>query len=195
MKNKEIERKFLVDKKKLPNISKRSYQDITQGYMSGIGDEYIYRLRQVINMTPVSGAMGDQYFQTIKGKGSKIRDEYEIEIMKGQFSALWPLCKDLTIAKKRYEIPLEENNNVTAYLDVYKTHFKGLYTIEVEFSTEEECDAFNPPSWFGREVTELFEYTNYLLAIKGLPKDFEDSKVTKPDNYFDLVNGLIEKYE
>ena len=195
MKNKEIERKFLVNKKSLPNLSKRDYQEITQGYMQGMGGDHFYRLRQVVNMSPVTGGLGDQYFQTIKGKGSKIRDEYESALLKGQFSTFWPLCKNITITKKRYEIPLDGHNKATAYLDVYKNVFQGLYTVEVEFKTEEECDSFNPPDWFGREVTEIFGYTNYSLALDGLPEDFQDAKVKKPDAFFDVVNNLIEIYE
>jgi len=195
MKNSEIERKFLVDKRSLPKLTKRSYQEITQGYIHGMGGNYYYRLRQVVNMSPTGGNLGNQYFQTIKGKGSKARDEYEDELMKGQFSAFWPLCKNITITKKRYEIPLEGYNKVTAYLDVYKNIFRGLYTVEVEFETEQECDDFNPPDWFGREVTETFGYANYSLAVNGLPQDFKDAKIKKPYSYYDFVNRLLEKYE
>ena len=30
----------------------------------------------------------------------------------------------------------------------------GLSVAEVEFATEDAADAFEPPAWFGREVTD-----------------------------------------
>jgi len=178
MKNKEIERKFLLEEKKIPNVTQKNYMEITQGYMQGMGGEYIYRLRQVLNMSADGYNLGEQYFQTIKGKGSKVRDEYEIEILRPQFSMLWPLCKDISLTKKRYEIVIESTVKCHGYLDIYKNTLKGLFTIEVEFENEEDCDNFNPPEWFGREVTEDFSFTNFKLSLNGLPDSF--SQLTHP---------------
>ena len=48
-------------------------------------------------------------------------------------------------------------------------NLKGLYTAEVEFNTEEECDAFIPLPWFGMELTHDTRYSNFQLAVNGLP--------------------------
>lgn len=167
MKNIEIERKFLVDERNLPDLSKMNYSDIVQGYVQNIGGEYIYRLRQSIYFSPTNSVLGEQYFQTIKGKGAMVREEYEIELLKSQFSKLWPLCKNVSVHKSRYEIPLK-NSNGKAYLDVYKNTLLGLYTVEVEFEDELSCNEFVKPDWFGEEVTEDFTYTNFSLAINGI---------------------------
>jgi len=169
MKNTEIERKFLLSKENLPDLSHYIYGDTTQGYIQNIGSSYLYRLRQVIYMTQDQYSIGDRYFQTIKGFGNKKREEFEIEILKPQFGVLWPLCDHLTVHKHRYEVFLDDSKR-KADLDVYKNKLEGLYSIEVEFNTEEECDAFVPPAWFGREVTEDSTYSNFHLAINGLPK-------------------------
>lgn len=170
MRNTEIERKFLVSKDNLPDLSKRNYMDVSQGYIQNIGSNYIYRLRQVLHMSPDGYSLGEQYFQTIKGFGLKVREEYEIELLRPQYHKLWPLCKNISIHKYRYEIHIEGCEH-EAYLDVYKNEFDGLITVEVEFESVSECDSFVPPLWFGREVTQEKEYTNFSLSVNGLPKD------------------------
>lgn len=168
MKNTEIERKFLVSEENLPDLSRYIYGDMTQGYVQNIGSSYLYRLRQIMFMSPKSEFIGDRYYQTIKGFGKKKRKEFEIELLRPQFGILWPLCENLVIHKFRYEIPLPGREEYVD-LDVFKNQLSGLITAEVEFKTEELCDAFIPLPWFGREVTEDDEYSNFNLAIKGLP--------------------------
>ncbi|MBI3308179.1 MAG: adenylate cyclase, partial [Candidatus Melainabacteria bacterium] len=41
--------------------------------------------------------------------------------------------------------------------------------IEVEFDSVEQARKFNPPDWFGKEVTADKRYRSKNLAIKGLP--------------------------
>lgn len=170
MKNKEIERKFLVKEEDLPELSKMYYMDITQGYIQSLGENYIYRLRQVLHMSPTGYNIGEQFFQTIKGPESKVRDEYEIELLQPQFYQLWILCKNVSVHKFRYEISIDGYEQ-KAHLDIYKNGFKGLFTVEVEFETEAECDLFVSPDWFGREVTKIQEYSNFHIATHGLPKN------------------------
>lgn len=172
MKNTEIERKFLVSKENLPDLSKMGYMDLSQGYIQDTGcNSYVYRLRHILHMSSDGYSLGEQYFQTIKGLGLKVREEYEIELLKYQYHKLWPLCKNISIHKYRYEIKLEGFGH-EAYLDIYKNDIEGLITVEVEFNNELECDNFFPPSWFGREVTHEKEYTNFYLSLNGIPKNF-----------------------
>lgn len=170
MKNKEIERKFFVSPEALPNINFLSYMDITQGYLAEMSNAYIYRLRQVLHYTHNQVMLGEEYFQTIKGWGSMIRAEFEINILVQQFHILWPLCKDITIHKHRYDITKIIRGDATyhIYLDKYLHELSGFYVIEVEFNTIEECDEFTPLSWFGIELTEDNRFTNYQLAVHGL---------------------------
>ena len=52
--------------------------------------------------------------------------------------------------------------------DVYKRQFKapyeGLLLAEVEFPTEEAAHAYQPPKWFGEDVTYSTEYHNSTLS-------------------------------
>jgi len=72
------------------------------------------------------------------------------------------------IHKFRYEIPIEGKKEYVD-LDVYKNDLSGLITAEVEFSDVESCDNFIPLAWFGKEVTEYPEYSNFNMALNGLP--------------------------
>ncbi len=40
---------------------------------------------------------------------------------------------------------------------------------EVEFADEDAAAQFDPPGWFGREVTGKMEYLNETLATQGRP--------------------------
>jgi adenylate cyclase len=58
---------------------------------------------------------------------------------------------------------------VTIELDVYGGDLEGLVVAEVEFASEEDADAFDPPAWLGREVTDDPRYKNQRLARDGAP--------------------------
>jgi len=168
MKNKEIERKFLIEPEKIPfDLEKLDYCDMVQGYVTSVDKELTFRLRHVLYKNTEGVPTGEKWFQTLKGKGSKIRDEYEIELSKEQFSTMWKMCERLSLHKFRYEI---KQNFGTIHLDRYKNGLKGLWTLEVEFDTLQNCDDFVPLDWFGEEVTENMDYTNLSMAINGLPE-------------------------
>ena len=151
----EIERKFLV--KNLPeNLDNYSYFEIKQGYIS---TNPTIRLRQKDN----------SYILTVKGSGLMKKEEYELDITKEQFENLWKKVEGNTIEKRRYIIPL--NNNLVAELDIYKGFLEGFMNVEVEFSSTKEAIIFDPPSWFGQEVTQYKEYSNSSLAKFGIPKN------------------------
>jgi 8-oxo-dGTP pyrophosphatase MutT (NUDIX family) len=54
-------------------------------------------------------------------------------------------------------------------IDRYCNDLKPLMTGEVEFSSVTESEAFQKPSYFGREITEEESYRNSALALHGLP--------------------------
>jgi len=170
--SKEIERKFLISGENIPILHERGYQDIMQGYAINFSHNYIYRLRQILYSTHDKLVLGDRYYQTIKGVGQKIRDEFEIELFKNQFDYMWNLCEKQSLHKFRYILPkYEMENNCDGVkeiaLDVYKNKLSGLFTIEIEFLTEEDCDKYIPEKWFGDEVTYDEKYSNFNLALSN----------------------------
>ena len=109
-------------------------------------------------------------FLTIKAGSGVARTEVELALAPSQFEALWPLTEGrrLTLTKSRYRVPLFAW--AVAEVDIYEGLLKGLATVEVEFSSEVEAKAFDPPPWFGKEVTEDPRYQNAVLAISGMPQ-------------------------
>jgi len=170
LKNREIERKFLV--KEIPyDLSKFGYMDIVQGYKDGTFDnEYVYRLRQVLYFTEEGIFDKIKYIQTIKGISPKDRAEYEIEIDHDAFNTMWKFC-DKSLSKKRYEFKTRELENsigervrYTLELDIYKHDLAGSIVAEVEFNSVEDCDSYSPETWFGDEITDKVEFSNYNMA-------------------------------
>ena len=49
-------------------------------------------------------------------------------------------------------------------LDVFYGKFEGLILAEVEFETLEQANAYQPPKWFGRDVSITGEYQNSKLS-------------------------------
>jgi len=150
----EIERKFLV--KKLPAIPKNiDNHVIQQGYIF-ISEKMEIRIRSI----------GGIYFQTIKTGEGLSRGEYEIELSSDQYDLLWPLTEGKRVEKTRFEI---EYANLLIELDIYSGNLEGLYTAEVEFPSETKSKKFNPPEWFGEEITLDSKYKNKNLALFRIP--------------------------
>ncbi len=146
----EIERKFLI--KELPDLSKYEYVDIEQGYLS---TNPVVRIRK----------KNDKYVLTYKGSGLMSREELEAALTKESYEHLLEKIDGHAITKRRYLIPLEP---YTIELDVFYGHMEGLIMAEVEFPSVEEANNFNPPSWFGVDVTEDRRYHNSNM-IMGNP--------------------------
>ena len=106
----------------------------------------------------------EDYYLTYKGKGLLSREEYNLPLNKEAYEHLLSKADGIILTKKRYMIPVPGNEHLTIELDVFEGHYNGLILAEVEFSTEEEAKAFNPPSWFGEDVTFSGEYHNSRLS-------------------------------
>jgi adenylate cyclase len=151
-KNREIERKFLA--KDLPPALRRARRfKILQGYLATERDGRHVRLR----------LKGKNASLTFKTGGSNVREEREIKLSAKQFAALWPATKGRRLQKVRYEIPWK---SLTIEIDIYGGTHRGLVVAEVEFPNQAARKKFEPPSWFGREVTGNNRYSNIRLATE-----------------------------
>lgn len=147
---KEIERKFLLkEKPSLKEGIKKEY--ILQGYVETKQGEM--RIRNINNK---------KYYLNEKYGQGIARDEYEKEISKEKFFKLFKNANDKVIKKIRYYYPLQ--NGKIAEIDRYFGKLKGLITVEVEFSSLDEADSFEKPTWFGKEITYEQKYKNYNLS-------------------------------
>ena len=151
----EIERKFLVAER--PDLEAGERLEIEQGYLTLAGDgEAEVRLRR----------QADQLLLTVKGGSGQSRLEEEIELDRGRFEALWPLTEGRRVVKTRHLIA---HGRHTIELDVYAGELEGLLVAEVEFPDRASAEQFEPPDWFGDEVTGDRRYLNQTLASEGAP--------------------------
>jgi CYTH domain-containing protein/CHAD domain-containing protein len=158
----EIERKFLIERPP-PDLERHQSVEIEQGYLA-VSDEAEVRLRR---------AGGELTLTAKRGSGEQ-REELEVELSEEQFAELWSGCGEDRLEKRRYRLPLPED--LTAEVDVYAGELQGLAVAEVEFPTEESAHAFQPPPWFGRELTGDHRFANQALAIGGMPSDVSSDR-------------------
>lgn len=147
----EIEKKFLIQSlKDVPgDISDYKYHDLEQGYLS---TEPVVRVRKE----------DDTYYLTYKGSGMLVREEYNLPLTEESYEHLVKKADGIVIKKRRYLIPLD--GGLTCELDVFHGKYEGLLLAEVEFSSEEEANAFVPPAWFDTEVTYDSRYHNSNMS-------------------------------
>lgn len=142
----EIERKFVL--KELPELSGYQFHVMEQGYLN---TDPVVRVRKE----------DDTYYLTYKGKGMLEREEYNLSLNREAYEHLVKKADGVIIRKKRYLIPYEK---YLIELDLFDAPYEGLRIAEVEFSSKEEAEGFQPPSWFGREVTYDSRYHNSTLS-------------------------------
>lgn len=151
----EIERKFVLD-----SVSEDRDlgpgTTIDQGYLA-VGETTEVRLRR----------KGEACLLTVKRGSGLARAEFEISLDRHQFEALWPATAGRRLEKTRHRVRVEGG---TAEVDRYGGALAGLTTAEVEFASTEAAEAFEPPSWFGREVTGDERWLNKNLALHGRPQ-------------------------
>ena len=152
----EIERKFLLNALP-PALSFARRRAILQGYLAIDGDTEV-RIRR----TPTGSTL------TIKHGGGEVRVEEELDLGERQADALWELTEGRRLQKVRREMRVD---GVDVEVDAYAGALDGLVVAEIEFVDEASARAFEPPSWFGREVTGDPAYANRNLATFGIPAE------------------------
>jgi adenylate cyclase len=152
----EIERKFLVREPPAELEQARSSR-IKQGYIAIADDGTEVRVRR----------RDEASVLTVKSGSGRTRLEEEIAIDAERFARLWPLTEGRRLEKTRHLIPT--NAGLTIELDVYSGVLAGLMVAEVEFGSEDAAEAFEPPEWFGDEVTDDARFKNQRLACEGAP--------------------------
>ncbi len=150
----EIERKFLIAAS-ASELPAGPWTQLRQGYLAS-GPDGEVRLRDA----------GGALTLTVKSGAGLVREEREIELTAPQFEALWPLTEGRRIEKRRAVMAA---GDLRYELDVFEGALAGLALAEVEFPSTEAARAFQPPAWFGAEVTEDVRYSNAALALDGPP--------------------------
>lgn len=154
----ERERKYLI--KTLPNhLENYPCRHIQQGYFTADegdtsdplrirGDNGRYELTKKFMLEPGN-------FSTVH--------EVTITISEQEFQALWPVAR-YRIQKDRYELPLEAG--LIAELDIFHGELEGFIQVEVEFPDAETEQQFQPPIWFGADITtQKWAWNPYYATI------------------------------
>lgn len=149
----EIERKFKITA--LPPLDSYPFHLLEQGYLS---TNPVVRVRRE----------DDTFYLTYKGKGLLAREEYNLPLTRDAYEHLLKKADGIVIRKKRYLIPY---HNHTLELDIFEAPYHGLIIAEVEFASEAKALSFQPPAWFGQEVTYDKHYHNSNLSQGVLPPD------------------------
>ena len=143
----EIERKYLVDVKKLSDVKYSSEEKISQGYLSN-------------NPTVRVRLKGNRGFLTIKSTTEGItRQEYEYEIPLSDAEELLKLCGKQVV--KKYRRTTEYDGHIWE-IDFFCGRHKGLIMAEVELQSAEE--SVKVPVWIKEEVSGDAQYYNSNLA-------------------------------
>lgn len=150
MKNKEIERKFLVKSNFLELIGKvQDVLKIRQGYMFD-SENGVARVRQ----------QDSQYFLAFKSPVIDTEcDEIEFEISEDKGLALFNKFTTKTLSKLRYIV---EHKGHTWEIDYFQGKIKGLVVAEIELQSKDE--KFDMPDWLLEEVTGNESYYNSNLV-------------------------------
>jgi len=92
---------------------------------------------------------GDKYiFERKQEVNDLTRDNTIFDITQAEFEALKKLSIKSII---RHSYPLHSIPGGS--LKMYQGDFEGLVRAEIEFDSEDEANAFIPPTWFGKEIT------------------------------------------
>jgi adenylate cyclase len=151
----EIERKFLVDETP-PREQLGKGTPIRQGYLA---EDKGVNVR--VRITDKESVI------TIKGGDGLSRTEVEVPITVEEAESLWAFTDGRRLEKSRHRVSLGGD---TAEVDIFAGALAGLRLVEVEFESEAAAKAFEPPAWFGREVTGDYRWTNVSLSQHGRPE-------------------------
>lgn len=163
--DKEIERKWLLNKENIPyNLTDPSIKasKIKQTYIC-FDPEMRVREYTDVNKGEIS------YEMTIKNNMSQdglVRDEINIDINEEQYNNLVIKKEGNVIYKTRYDFM---ENGLGISIDIYQDDLEGLAYMEIEFTSEEESNAYVTPDWVIKEVTDDSRYKNGKLARYGIP--------------------------
>lgn len=150
----EIERRFIVNKALLPDLSGFKHLEITQGYLTNPECQSTVRIR----LKEGKAILGVKSYLA-----EGINHEFEYEIPEEDAKKILWGCPGRTVYKTRVEVPVK---GLTFEVDFFHSNLEGLILAEVELDNlTQEVEV---PSWCSREITGEREYSNQKLAYSSL---------------------------
>jgi CYTH domain-containing protein len=152
----EIERKFLMAAVPDAPVPEPGVQ-LRQGYLAIDGAVEVR-----VRLMPEADRL------TVKAGAGLTRTEVELQLDPADSAALWVHTVGRRVEKTRHRVDLDAG--LVAEIDRYEGALEGLSTVEVEFPNAQQAEAFDPPAWFGQELTGDPRWSNAELARRGVPK-------------------------
>jgi CYTH domain-containing protein len=147
---KKVERKFLVSE--IPKVLNLAAGiRVEQGYLSVERDGSEVRIRRTAKAASL----------LVRNAAGPAQVEVEVPLSGEQLAALWPLTEGRRMSKVTHKIDVAE---VPFTLDMYEGQLDWLNIAEAEFPGPTAAEAFTPPPWFKREVSDLPAYRHSNLA-------------------------------
>ena len=163
----EIERKFLVTGDGW-RMAAHAVVPMAQGYINDLGAMDHGGQKASVRVR----IQGEEAFLNLKSRElGRSRQEFDYPIPVEDARALLALCVGGMIDKRRH---LVEYGGHLWEVDEFLGENAGLVVAEIELSSVEE--AFEPPPWLGREVTEEPRYYNLALAAHPYARWSEDER-------------------
>ncbi len=145
-----VERKFLVAE--IPKVlGLRDGLRVSQGYLAVEKDGSEVRIRKTDKAASLF----------VKNAAGKAQVEVEVPLTADQINALWPLTEGRRMSKVTYQLDVADT---PVTLDMYEGQLSWLHIAEAEFQGRTVAEAFTPPPWFKREVSDLPAYKHSNLA-------------------------------
>jgi adenylate cyclase len=169
----EIERRFLVDAKKLPNFHPYRYVTINQGYLSVAPP--VVRVR----IETCARTKHKNAYMTTKGKGNITRKEVNTRIGIPDAEALMEMTlRRLTKRRWTYsDVPDGKVWHIDHFLDP-NPHAMAHKLWLAEIELQDEGEEFLRPEWLLEEVTQDSTYSNVNLAsFQTLPLSEERGQI------------------
>lgn len=149
----EIERKFIIDLWSNDIVAKE-IQVITQNYLA-TGEEEVRIRKKSVNEKETLFTM-----EIKKGIGIK-REETTYNLLEETYKQLAKNSLKKPIIKTRTLVELDDH-----ILEIDRYRDFDFIIAEIEFKSLEDALAFEPPAWFGKDVTTDKSYKNQSLWIK-----------------------------
>lgn len=164
--NYEIERKWILENDfgELKEKEKEgTYSIIIQKFLK-VNPNEERRIRKRIRYLKGEKVNTEYYIQEKYGTGLK-RKEFTQKICKTKFNTLFYQDFNIPIKKIRFDLKLRNCNiEVDKFCGVSSHMTPDL--IEIEFDCIERAENFEPPSFFGEEVTNDSGYKNKNIFLK-----------------------------
>ena len=155
--NKEIERKWLIDKSKIPfNLEECESLRLKQGYIS---------FSPTIRIRSENDTRFVLCVKTKPAPGSLSRDEFECDITEGDYNTLLTKTEGIIIEKTRYL--KKDEYGYLMEIDIFEGALEGLSYMEIEFPSQQEAVLYKTPEWALKDVSCEGRYKNAALAKYG----------------------------